>query len=307
MDDQIIILDNIYKFYQNLEVLKGISFNIEKGQIFGYLGPNGSGKTTTIKIILGLIKPSKGEIKILGKDPYPDKQTTLTRQNIGFMLEHDGLYDTLTGFQNLVFWAKLYNLDSQTAIERSKTVMNQLKLNEWGNIKVKKYSFGMRKRLEFARALLHKPEILVLDEPTVGADPESRYIIRNLMKNFALKGKTIFFSSHDLEEIQKTCSHVAVIKKGEILFSGALYDLNDKIDAKKIFIKSKFVDDAETIFNRLTNEGYAVNIEGPLISFHSEKSFDIEKFIDDIKVEYWEVQPSLEELYLTITSDEEEL
>lgn len=167
-----------------------------KGQIFGYLGPNGSGKTTTIKLLLGLIKPSSGSLTVLGEDPYVDDARAMdTRRNIGSMLEFDGLYEQLTGLQNLVYWAELYGLEDQNAITQAKEMIDSMKLSEWAVTKVAKYSFGMRKRLALARAMVCDPDILILDEPTVGVDPESRFLIRNMIKDLAAQGKTIFLFS----------------------------------------------------------------------------------------------------------------
>jgi len=211
----LIDLKEIHRFYGDFEALKGISLKVEKGQIFGFLGPNGSGKTTTIKLILGLIKPSFGTVRVSGGDPYPNNHRNV-RKNIGSMLELDGLYEKLTGLENVIFWAELFGINGLKAVKRAKKVIKLVEMSEWDNILVSKYSFGMRKRLALARALISDPDIIILDEPTVGVDPETRYIIRKMMKNLASQGKTVFFSSHDLEEIQKTCTHVAIIKKGKI-------------------------------------------------------------------------------------------
>ena len=168
------------------------------------MDPTDSGKTTTIKIILGLLKPSSGSVEVLGVDPYLDNTESLSvRSHIGSMLEGDGLYLNLTGMENLVYWAELYGLNNQKAHENAVDVIKKVKLFKWADTEVSKYSHGMKKRLSFARALINDPDILVLDEPTSGVDPESRILIRNLMKNLVESGKTIFFSSHDLEEVQK--------------------------------------------------------------------------------------------------------
>jgi len=317
----LINLDNVHRFYGNFEALKGISLKVKKGQIFGYLGPNGSGKTTTIKLILGLIKPFSGKVSALGEDPYDDAKAMDTRKHIGSMLEFDGLYEKLTGLQNLVFWAELYGIEGKEAEKQAQKVIDSVKLSEWADVQVAKYSYGMSKRLALARALVHDPDIIILDEPTVGVDPESRYLIRNMIKELASKGKTIFFSSHDLEEVQKVCSHVAsshdleevqkvcshvaILKKGELIFNGTLKDAISQLGRSKLFIRLEFPADADFLSKNLQKIGYDVKIEGPVISFYPEKDFDISKLTEKKVLDTWKVSSSLEEIYLNSVADED--
>ena len=301
----IISLNSIHRFYGDFEALKGISLNVEKGQIFGYLGPNGSGKTTTIKLILGLIKPSSGKVSVLGEDPYDDTKSMDTRKHIGSMLEFDGLYEQLTGLQNLVFWAELYGMDSQKARKHAKKVIDLVKLSEWADIQVSKYSYGMCKRLALARTLVHDPDIIILDEPTVGVDPESRYLIRNMIKDLSAKGKTIFFSSHDLEEVQKVCSHIALLKRGELIFNGTLKDAINQLGKPKLFIRLESPDDAVFLAQKLEERDYDVKIEGPVISFYPQSDLNVSKLTKKEILDTWKVQSSLEEVYLNLVADEE--
>jgi len=269
-------LKNVHRLYGDYEALRGISLEVRNGQIFGYLGPNGSGKTTTIKLILGLIKPHSGDVSVLGGDPYIDDYKAMdTRRHIGSVLEFDGLYTQLTGLQNLVFWAELYGIEGQNAIKRAKHMIDLVKLSEWADVRVAEYSFGMRKRLNLARALVNDPDILILDEPTVGVDPESRYLIRNIIKDSAAEGKTIFFSSHDLEEVQKICSHIAILKNGELIFNGTLKDVITQLGKSKLFIRLESPDDADFLTKKLRDIGYDVKMEGSVVSFYPEKGFEI--------------------------------
>jgi ABC-2 type transport system ATP-binding protein len=253
----VLTLENIHKFYGDFEALKGISFEIKEGQIFGYLGPNGSGKTTTIKLLLGLIRPSSGNVYILGEDPYPDNiEAKNVRQHIGSMLEFNSLYENLTGLENIAFWANLYGINGQTALKKAKNVIEMVKLSEWGNTSVSKYSYGMNKRLVLARALVSDPDILILDEPTAGVDPESRYIIRNMMKKLAKQGKTIFFSSHDLEEVQKVCTHVALLKKGKLISEGVLNEIITEFGNSRTFVLLESPTDARYVAKKIQNITY---------------------------------------------------
>ena len=292
-------------FYGDFEALKGISVKIEEGQIFGYLGPNGSGKTTTIKLLLGSIKPSSGSLHILGEDPYFNSvEARNTRKSIGSMLEFNGLYEKLTGLENVVFWAKLYGINSSLALEKAESVIEMVKLSEWSNAPVSKYSYGMNKRLALARALVSDPDILILDEPTGGVDPESRVLIRNIMKELANQGKTIFFSSHDLEEVQKVCTHVALLKKGKIIANGSLNDVISGLGKSKTFTRLQSNIDAQQLAKLIENMVYELNIDGPLISYYPKNDFDASKLTNKI-LDIWKVSSSLEEVYLQSVADKE--
>ncbi len=177
-------------------------------------------------------------------------------------------------------------------------------MSEWADVEVSKYSFGMRKRLALARALISDPDILILDEPTVGVDPETRYLIRKMMKNLASLGKTIFFSSHDLEEIQKTCTHIAILKKGEIISNGPLKEVIAQFGKPKLFIRFKTSADSKSVGAKLENIGYEIKIEGPVISFFPEEDFNIH-FIKKHILDTWNVKSSLEEVYLNLVMDKE--
>ncbi len=304
MDKIILELKNVHRLYGDYEALRGISLEVRNGQIFGYLGPNGSGKTTTIKLILGLIKPHSGDVSVLGGDPYIDDYKAMdTRRHIGSVLEFDGLYTQLTGLQNLVFWAELYGIEGQNAIKRAKHMIDLVKLSEWADVRVAEYSFGMRKRLNLARALVNDPDILILDEPTVGVDPESRYLIRNIIKDSAAEGKTIFFSSHDLEEVQKICSHIAILKNGELIFNGTLKDVITQLGKSKLFIRLESPDDADFLTKKLRDIGYDVKMEGSVVSFYPEKGFEISNLTKRRLLDTWEVNSSLEEVYLNLVAD----
>jgi ABC-2 type transport system ATP-binding protein len=305
MNEIVLNFDDVHRFYGDFKALKGVSLRVKTGEIFGYLGPNGSGKTTSIKLLLGLIKPSSGSVSVLGEDSYADDDKAMdTRKNIGSMLEFDGLYEQITGLQNLVFWAELYGLESQKAKSRAKQIISSVKLSKWADVTVAKYSFGMRKRLALARALVADPDVIILDEPTVGVDPESRYLIRNMIKDLAAQGKTIFFSSHDLEEVQKVCSHIAILKNGEILFNGALDDVITRLGKSKRFLRLKSSKNAEDLSLKLQKMGYDAKVEGPLISFYPEDNFDISLLKGEI-LDTWTVSSSLEEIYLNTVADEE--
>ena len=231
--NSVISIENVKKILGNREVLKGISFTVEMGDIFGYLGPNGAGKTTTIRILLGLLQANSGKLDILGQDINLSE----TRRKIGFVLDSDGLYDTMTAEENLLYYSQIYGLSK--AGERFDKLLGMVGLGDRSKDKVGTYSRGMRQRLALARALVHDPEVLILDEPTAGVDPSGQIEIRQIMLNIVRKeNKTIFLSSHNLGEVQRICNRIALIDRGEIKLYGELESLRQKMGRGVVVIET---------------------------------------------------------------------
>jgi ABC-2 type transport system ATP-binding protein len=218
--DNIISLEHVSKRLGHRMVLKDVSLAVYKGDIFGFLGPNGAGKTTSIRIMLGLFLPDTGKAVVLGRDSREDN----VRQKIGFVLETDGLYDNLTAFDNLLYYGRIYDLPQME--DRIIWAVKTVGLEDRIRDKVGAYSKGMRQRLALARAILHNPDVLILDEPTAGVDPSGQIEIRQIMLDLVHKqGKTVLLSSHNLDEVQRICNRIALIHQGEI----RLYGEKDKL------------------------------------------------------------------------------
>ena len=226
-------IDTIRKTLGTREVLKGISFNVESGDIFGYLGPNGAGKTTTIRILLGLLRADSGNLDVLGHDI----NLASTRMKIGFALDPDGLYDMMTAIENLRFYADIYGVsDAGTQIDN---VLKLVGLDDRADDRIGTYSKGMRQRLSLARAMVHDPEVLILDEPTAGVDPTGQIEIRKILLDVARKEqKTVLLSSHNLDEVQRICNRVALIDRGEIKLYGELEDLRQKMGRSGVVVET---------------------------------------------------------------------
>jgi len=232
--NSVINLERVNKSLGNREILKGISFAVEPGDIFGYLGPNGAGKTTTIRVILGLFKPDSGKASILGEDVSRDE----ARAKVGFVLEADGLYDNLTGYENLDYYCQIYGVSQAQAKERIEEMLRLVGLSDRASDRVAAYSKGMRQKLALARAMVHEPELLILDEPTAGIDPSGQMEVRQIIRNLAQRGKTIFLSSHNLDEVQRLCNRIALIDKGEIKLYGELEKLRKEMGRREVVIET---------------------------------------------------------------------
>ncbi|MDR2545607.1 MAG: ABC transporter ATP-binding protein [Methanobrevibacter sp.] len=293
--ETIISFSNVDKTYQDFKALKNVSFEVRKGEVFGFLGENGSGKTSTIKLILGLMKPSSGELNLFGENPFNKK----VKSKIGSLLEFNGLIDGLTGMENLKLWGGLYGLDKQKTILKSEKLLNLFQLNKWADIKVLKYSYGMKKRLGLARSLIANPELIVFDEPTLGVDPESRQLIRKIIKKLSYEGKTIFFSSHDLDEVQKICSHLAIIKQGEIIYKGSLNEFINNYSINELSINLSTIEEAEKLLLSL-EEKFNAKRNGTLITIKNSENLNLEDYLEYNIQNIYKNEAKLEESYFNI-------
>ncbi len=212
----ILSLENIRKDYGRVQALKGVSFNVPKGTVFGILGPNGSGKTTMLGIIMDILKPTSGTYQLLGEVP-----TEVHRRQIGTFLETPNFYHYLSAERNLIIAAAIKGR-GESDIPR---VLEMVNLTQRKDSRFSTYSLGMKQRLAIASCLLGDPEVLILDEPTNGLDPVGIAEIRALIKKLHLEGKTIIMASHLLDEVEKVCTHVAILKKGELVATGNVNEI----------------------------------------------------------------------------------
>ena len=213
-------VSNLTKYYGEFKALDSVSFEVEKSSVYGYLGPNGAGKTTTIRIMLGLLKPNEGKVQIAGANPSEDPIHAL--QVVGYAPELPTLQTFFTGEQLLDFMGRVFGLPVQARREKIKQLLDLVGLKEWGRKKIGNYSKGMVQRLSVALALINDPMVMIMDEPTIGMDPEATAHFRNLFTNLSKDGKTVFISSHLLDEVQRICTHVGMINKGKIVFTGPI-------------------------------------------------------------------------------------
>jgi ABC-2 type transport system ATP-binding protein len=307
MDDAI-NLDRVFKKLGQREVLRGVSFTVQKGDIFGYLGPNGAGKTTTIRVILGLMEATSGKASILGRSVQEDN----IRQKIGFVLEVDGLYDNLTAYDNLQYYSQIYEVSGAPA--RIDRAIKLVGLADRANDKVGNYSKGMRQRLALARAVVHNPELLVLDEPTAGVDPTGQIEIRQIMLDMVNKeGKTILLSSHNLDEVQRICNRIALIDQGEIKLYGELEKLQREMSHGEVVIETADPVPDITIRELITIPG--IDVQGQrekVLTLATGKDTDVSGIVAllssrGVRIEQVrKQQATLEEIYTTILKEAEQ-
>ena len=211
----IFIVEDLWKSYGETEAVRGLTFKISRGEFFGLLGPNGAGKSTTIGILSGLIEPTRGHISISGFDLFSSPMEAKAR--LGLVPQNFALYPTLSARDNLVFFGRIYGLKGKHLRERIARVLEIVELTDRAKQTVATFSNGMKRRLNIAAGLLHEPEILILDEPTVGVDPQSRNAILEWLDSLNKSGVTVLYTTHYIEEAQRLCDRVAILDQGKMM------------------------------------------------------------------------------------------
>ncbi len=295
---------NLTKSFGLRKAVDNLSLEIPDGAVYGFLGPNGSGKSTTIRMMTALISPDEGEVIIQGKSVQANGNMALTE--VGALIERADFHKHLSGETNLKMLARMDGTD----MSRVQTVLDRTGLGARGKDKVKTYSQGMKQRLGIAQALLSDPKLLILDEPTNGLDPQGMKEVRDLICELASEGITIFISSHLLDEVQKICSHVAMISFGKLITSGNMEDL---LKASDLLMTEVQVDDAEKALKLLSDIDWVHRcdaIDGILkVGIGMEKSSELVQLLVQNNIQVSAVIPktSLEDLFISKLGKESQI
>ncbi len=225
---------SIHKNYGTVQAVKGISFSIKDGECYGLLGPNGAGKSTTINMLSTLFPPDAGEITINGLDIK--KSAEEVKKILGVVPQEIALYANFTAWENLIFWGGLHSLSKTELHKKAEDLLKFVGLTDRKDEKVKGYSGGMKRRINLACALLHSPKILLLDEPTVGVDPQSRNMIFELIEQLNKEGMTIIYTTHYMEEAERLCDRIGIIDSGVIIAQGTLDELKQYSKIKDVIV-----------------------------------------------------------------------
>ncbi|WP_249669031.1 ABC transporter ATP-binding protein [Bacillus altitudinis] len=303
-------VNQVVKNYGDKQILKEISFKVEKGDSFGLLGPNGAGKSTLISIITGLYQPTDGHVLIEGYDM--NGQQKKAQQMIGIVPQEIALYLNMTAKENLTFWGRMYGLKGKLLKKRVGETLQLIGLEERANDKVKFFSGGMKRRVNIGCAILHKPKILIMDEPTVGIDPQSRNHILETVKRLNQDGMTIVYTSHYMEEVEYLCDKIGIIDQGSLVALGTIAELSKLVEEQReviLTIKNNKADIEKV--SKYIQESYPskdFNVEGQKFIIVDQKPQEfISKLIQiltDMKVEIISaevVEPNLENVFLYLT------
>ena len=246
-------LERLTKRYGAFTAVDDLSLQVARGEIFGFLGPNGAGKTTTIRMMMGLLQPTEGRIRLGGFDLA--EQPIDAKRLSGFVPDRPFLYEKLTAVELLRFCADLYEVPATVRDARLEKLLGVFDLSEWRGELIESYSHGMKQRLAFAAALLHEPQLLVVDEPMVGMDPRGARVLRSLLRSLALGGTTLFLSTHSLEVAEALCDRIGIIQSGRLIAIGTLDELRSRAgDAQRleeVFLKLTGAEDLLDVIEAL--------------------------------------------------------
>jgi ABC-2 type transport system ATP-binding protein len=223
MTTRAIEVKNLHKAFGQLKAVEGVSFNVEKGEIFSLLGPNGAGKTTILSMLSCLLRPDEGDALVMGHSIQKDQMGV--KSTLGVVPQDIALYEDMSARENLVFWARMYGLRGEVLKTRVDEVLEVIGLTDRAKDRVDKYSGGMKRRVNIGVALLHKPQVIFMDEPTVGIDPQSRRNILDSVVTLKNQGMTVLYTTHYMEEAQELSDHIAIMDHGRIIASGTNQDL----------------------------------------------------------------------------------
>ncbi len=295
------------KFYGEIKAVDHISFEVNEGEIFGFLGPNGAGKTTTVKMLTTILRPTSGRALVAGYDIV--KEQRKVRKKIGVVFQDPSVDRQLTGFENLYLHGVIYGLSGKELKVKIRKALEFVDLAEFGEVPLKKYSGGMIRRLEIARAMLHDPEILFLDEPTLGLDPQTRAKVWEYIIELKNKGVTVFLTTHYMEEADKLCDRVAIIDHGRIVAIGTPEELKAMVGNEVIYVRIR--GEVDHFLELCESSGEFKEVkklkDGTIALYVTSASTAIPEVFDlaskaEIKVEEVKYhRPTLEDVFLHLT------
>jgi ABC-2 type transport system ATP-binding protein len=303
--------ENLTRTYgKTFKALDGVSLQIKRGEVVGYVGPNGAGKTTTIKILTGLIRPTSGRAYVNGVDVAAKPKDAL--RSIGALIEVPGVYDYLTPHEILTYFGRVYGMRRDVIDRRIKETLELVRLPEWEHKKTGSFSTGMLRRLTIAKAILHKPDILILDEPVLGLDPKGIMEVREMIRQFRDEGMTVFLSSHLLSEVAEVCDSVVFLDKGKVVSTDSVEGIGRRMDHGVVavrFLRPLSPQDTERL--RSIDLIKSVDVKNGTARLHydgkPESSVQILKLLVSLNldvVSYAAEGVGLEEYYVSVMSDE---
>lgn len=245
MNDVMISFDGVTKTYGSKEAISNLSFQVKRGEFFGYLGPNGAGKTTSIKSMVGLVRPEEGRILIDGKDI--SKEPLAVKSLIGYVPDNPFIYDKLTAREFLGFVGGLYRMETNDIEKRIEWLGDIFEMQDWMDQRSEEYSHGMKQKVVLSAAFLHRPELIIVDEPTVGLDPPSQRLLKDMLKLIQENGTTVFMSSHNLAEVEELCERMVLLNKGSIVADGTIDDLRVQAEMEGGNLEDLFLKLTESI------------------------------------------------------------
>ena len=285
-------INHLSKQFKNIKAVDSISFNVQKGDIYGFLGPNGAGKTTSIRMIMGIIKPDTGTITLNNYDI-----NTIGRQNLGYLPEDRGLYQKQNLSEILHYFGLLKGLDKESAINQASLWLERFDLGDQQMRKVEELSKGNQQKIQFILALIHDPQLIILDEPFTGLDPVNQILLKEVIKEKQDEGKTIIFSTHQMEQVERLCNNICLINQGQILFEGSLNEIRESHSNDAIEVK--FIGEIDSSKLELFFSDFEINENILSGILKKRKNEFLEWMIPQVNIESFSASvPTLEQIFI---------
>jgi len=296
----ILKVDRVSKSFGEVRAVQDLSFLVKEGQVFGLLGPNGAGKTTMIRMIMQILLPDQGSISIFEK---PLSQTLLDQ--IGYLPEERGLFPKMKVIDTVTFFGEIHGIGHSESVRRANTLLERFELHAWRSKKIEELSRGMQQKLQFICTILHKPKLLILDEPFTGLDPINTNLLKDAMIELKEEGTTIIFSTHLMEQVEKLCESICLINKGKALLSGSLSEIKSRFGKNRVRLryegKADFLKD-KTLVEQYNDYGQYVEIG--LAKDRTTQEL-LKHAIDTVTLHQFEAAgPSLNEIFITVVKAE---
>ena len=287
-----LILSDLVKQFNNVKAVTGVSLKIAEGDIYGFLGPNGAGKTSTIRMIMGIIKPDHGSILLNGKD-----MNSRDRARIGYLPEDRGLYQKQRLLETICYFGMLKGLDKSEAYGNTKSWLNRFSLKNQENRRIEELSKGNQQKVQFIIALLNNPDLLILDEPFTGLDPINQLLLKEIIQEKSYEGKTIIFSTHQMEQVERLCSNISLINRGKIILDGELKTVKESRKTQAIEVIFNGEINKEKVESFLDNIIIKENFVSGIVK--KDTRFFLSWINEEVNVESFQVKvPSLEQIFI---------
>ncbi len=302
-------IENLTKTFNGLVAVDHISFQVQKGEIFGFLGPNGAGKTTTINMICSLLKPDEGSIFIDETDIQ--FESAKIRNKLGVVPQETALYEELSAEENLMFWGSLYGMSGKVLKARVAELLELTALKKRGKERIKNYSGGMKRRLNMAAGMIHNPKLLLLDEPTVGIDPQARHKMLKMVQDVAGKGTTILYTTHYMDEAELLCDRLAIIDHGRILVVGTQKEIQQIVGENRLLkVSGIFSREAAELFVKQIEDLALISLKENEVVYGLPIKFGTGEFIEKLVAAGFQIdnlsikEPNLDTVFLKLTGRE---
>ncbi|MFC2031061.1 ABC transporter ATP-binding protein, partial [Chloroflexota bacterium] len=301
-EDSVIVVENLFKHYAEVKAVDGVSFRVEPGEVFGLLGPNGAGKTTTIRTMMDIIKPDSGSVQLMGQPV-----TESSKSRIGYLPEERGLYKNFRLLECLTYMGALKGLSRKEAKERALVLLERVDLAEYADRKTKELSKGMTQKAQFLAAIVHDPDLLILDEPFQGLDPVNTDLLRSILLKEQARGKTVILSTHNMNQVEEMCTRILLIHHGQAVLYGSLDEIQDRYAEHAVLLECDALPDRLSGVAQVVQANQHSHTYQLILDDEASPQALLRQLVEqDVDIKRFEVAtPPLEQIFIRVVGGEQ--